>query len=305
LKNKIFRKLFVKPKNPFSGFEVDFEEANYIFVGFPFDKTSTYRFGSRKAPNTIREASLNIETYSFRSGLYFEDLKIHDLGNLKIDKNFKKTFSNLKLAVSTIFSLKKFLVVLGGEHTLTFSVGEALPTNVGIISFDAHLDLRNEYLGKKFSHTTFMRRLAEKIGGDRLFFVGVRAVCKEELEFLENEKIKCLTSVRVKHQTVGEILKKIKEFASNFSGLYLTLDMDVLDPSYAPAVSNPEPEGLDPSLLYNILYGIGVNVNVVGLDLVEVSPDYDFGVTSILAAKTIFETLCSVEKGRRIKVFRG
>jgi len=292
---------FVKPKNFFAGVQVDFKDSDYVVLGFPFDLTSTYRFGSKKAPEAVREASLNIETYSFRSGLSVEDLKIHDVGNLQILEDFNKNFLNLREAVSKIFGLGKFPVVLGGEHTLTYSVVEALPKNFGLISFDAHLDLRDEYLGRRFSHTTFMRRLIEKIGGEKVFFVGTRAVCIEELEYAKKEKIGFLTSLKIKNQTTKKTLKTIKDFTSTFSGVYLTVDMDVLDPAYAPAASNPEPEGLNPNLLINLISNLAENSNLTGLDIVEFSPDYDSGITAILAAKIVFETLCSKEKRRKTK----
>jgi agmatinase len=299
LENKSLEEFFVKPKNPFADVQVDFKNSDYVVLGFPFDATSTYRFGSKKAPEAVREASLNIETYSFRSDLYIEDLKICDLGNLIIVDDFNQNFLNLKNVLSKIFSLRKFPVVLGGEHTLTYSVAEAFPEKFGIISFDAHLDLRDEYLGKRFSHTTFMRRIIEKNGGERVFFVGTRAVCKEELEYTKKEKIGFLTSLQVKTQNIKETLKTLRNFASSFSGVYLTVDIDVLDPAYAPAASNPEPEGLDPTTLTSILVGLGNTLNIIGLDVVEFTPKYDFGVTAILAAKIIFEVLCSTEKRRK------
>lgn len=296
MKNKSLEEFFVKPRNFFADVHVDFKESDYVVLGFPFDSTSTYRFGSKMAPEAVREASLNIETYSFRSGLCVENLKICDLGNLILVDDFNQNFLNLKYVLSKIFCLGKFPIVLGGEHTLTYSVVEAFPEKFGIISFDAHLDLRNEYLGKKFSHTTFMRRIVEKIGGERIFFVGTRAICKEELEYIKKEKIGFLTSLQVKTQSIKKTLKTLKNFASSFPNIYLTVDMDVLDPAYAPAASNPEPEGLNPNTLINILTWLNSTLNITGLDLVEFTPNYDSGITAILAAKIIFEVLCSKEK---------
>jgi len=292
---KKLEKFLVKPKTPFLGFQTNLEEAKFVIVGFPFDSTSTYRFGSKKAPKAIREASLNIETYSFRSNLCVEDLKIHDLGNVKLSKNMDKNFSNLTHIVSEVFKMKKFPVVLGGEHTLTYSVFEAFPEKFGIISFDAHFDLRDEYMGRRFSHTTFMRRIIEKVGKENVFFVGVRATCKEELEYVNSKKIRYLSCREIKEKGLTMVLHEVRDFMESFSKSYLTIDVDVLDPAYAPAVANPEPEGLNLSFLLDLLYGMEWK-KIVGFDLVEVAPDYDFGVTSIEAAKIVFEVLGAVEK---------
>jgi agmatinase len=286
--------LLTSPPSPFSGLSLPFSEADYVVVGFPFDLTSTYRFGAREGPNALREASLNIETYSLRTRVFLEDLKIHDAGDVAVSEDVAESFSNLKEVVSRIFQAGKKPVVLGGEHTLTFSAVESLPKDTGIVSFDAHFDLRDEYEGKKFSHTTFMRRLAEKIGPDRIIFAGVRAVCKEDLAYVESRKIRYLTSDQILSQGSAWAAGNIRDFLRSFKSSYFTVDMDVLDPAFAPAVGNPEPEGLNSHLLLEILRGV-VNGKAKGFDLVEIAPRYDSGITAVLGAKIIFEALCLLE----------
>lgn len=291
------RNELVQAVKTFSGFSSEFDDARYVVVGFPFDSTSTYRFGSRKAPKAIREASLNIETYSFRTGLYVEDLKLCDLGDVKISENFDKTFSALGSVAKKVLSTGKKLISLGGEHTLTYIVSDALPKGSSIISFDAHFDLRDEYGGRKLSHATFMRRITEKVGPEKLVMLGVRAACREELEYAALNNIKYLTSTQVRDRGPERVSRDLKRFVRG-SPTYLSIDMDVLDPSYAPAVANPEPDGLDINVLLTVMQGV-CDEELVGFDLVECTPEYDFGVTSLQAAKIIFEAMCFTEKKLR------
>src|SRR4030067_3847418 len=143
-----YHELLVSPSNIFSGFQTPFEKADYAILGVPFDVTSTYRTGARFGPTAIRQASLNIETYSFRSGLDVEDLRLHDLGDLHVSTDAKKTVDIVKLVVEDILAAGKMPVAIGGEHTVTFGIAKGLGVKAGktaIISFDAHLDLRCEF----------------------------------------------------------------------------------------------------------------------------------------------------------------
>ncbi|MCJ7762723.1 arginase family protein, partial [Candidatus Bathyarchaeota archaeon] len=152
--------LFVSQSNVFSGIQKPFEKANYVVFGVPFDVTSTYRTGARFGPNAIRQASLNIETISFRNGIDVEDICLHDLGDLHVSTDPKKTVDMLKLVVEDIANAGKMPVALGGEHTITLGIMKGLSAKAAktaVVSFDAHLDLRKEFLGLKLSHTTFMR----------------------------------------------------------------------------------------------------------------------------------------------------
>ena len=285
----------ISPVNPFAGIQVAWEEADYVILGFPYDLTSTYRFGSKHAPQALREASLNIETYSPRTGLFLENLKIRDLGDLEVSGE-EDPFKELASVFHEVFHAGKFPVVLGGEHTLTYSTVKAMPENVSLLVFDAHLDMRDTYEGRRFSHTTHLRRLTEEISPSRLLMVGVRAISMEELEYARRKGIRYITSQQISKLGFKRALRRLEEYLEKTSSLYISLDMDVLDPAYAPAVSNPEPEGLTPTLLLNFLEAITSKVpEIVGLDLVELSPAYDSGATAILGAKIIFEALCLIE----------
>ena len=285
---------------PFSGYQKPFNEASYTILGVPFDYTSTYRTGARFAPTVIREASLNIETYSFRTGLDLEKIKIHDLGNLDVSANVDETLKRLELVTRELLEAKKTPIFIGGEHTITLGIVEALENTekLAIISFDAHLDLRNEYSGLKTSHTTFMRRINEKIKPQKIIEVGTRAVCQEELEYAEKTGINYITSLEIQREGLEKTKEKLGRLLEGVENIYLSIDLDVLDPAYAPAVQNPEPEGIDPYTLHELIAEI-CKKSIIAFDLVEVTPNYDEGITAIQAAKTIFETICQIERNRK------
>jgi len=318
-----YREFFVSPSPVFSGIQRTFEEAKYVILGAPLDVTSTYRSGTRFAPLAIREASLNIETYSFRTGIDVEDLKTHDLGDLHIAGEVDETLKRLELVTKELLNAEKMPVpknarggpppyftakdlldarkvpaIIGGEHTITLGIMRRLGKDVALVSFDAHLDLRNEYMGLTTSHTTFMRRISEQINPTKILEIGTRAVCKEELNYAKKSNIQFLTAQQIRRDGVEKTTKKIDTLLADYKKIYLTIDMDVLDPAFAPAVQNPEPDGLDMHTFLDLL-GKVCDCRVVAFDLVEVAPHYDKGVTAILAAKTIFEVLCYLEKAKK------
>ncbi len=295
--------LLTSQSNVFSGFQKQFKEADYIVLGVPFDVTSTYRTGARFGPTGIRQASLNIETFSFRTGLDVEDLELHDLGDLHVFTDTKKTLEALQLVIKDIVGADKTPITIGGEHTITLGITKGLGTKASktaIVSFDAHLDLRNEFLGLKLSHTTFMRRINEEVKPARIIEVGTRAVCKEELECAKKAGIDFFTTRQIRKEGSQEIAKQLQKKLAKYKNVYLSIDMDILDPAYVPAVQNPEPDGLEMHALLDILEGV-CDERVIGFDVLEIAPNYDQGVSAIQAAKVIFEVLCCLEKSRKPK----
>jgi agmatinase len=295
------RELFVSQPNVFSGFQKLFEKADYAILGVPFDTTSTYRTGARFGPNAIRQASLNIETYSFRTRIDIEDLKMHDMGDLHVLADTEKTLERTALVIKDLLDAGKTPITIGGEHTITLGVMKGLgdkASKTAIISFDAHLDLRDEFMGLKLSHTTFMHRINEEVKPAKIIEVGTRAVCKEELAYAKKAEIEFFTTQQIRTEGNEKITKQLKENLAKYKNVYLSVDMDVLDPAFAPAVQNPEPEGLETHTLLDILCNICDN-RILGFDVVEVAPSYDQGVSAIQAAKVIFEALCQLEKSRK------
>jgi agmatinase len=275
-----------------------FDEAEFVVFGVPFDKTSTYRAGSKFAPAAIREASLNIETYSFRSKFDLEDAQICDIGDLHVVDSVDETMRRLSAVEGEILKASKIPIAIGGEHTISFGTTRSFPRDIGIVCFDAHADMRDEYLGEKLMHATFLRRIVEKVGADKVVHVGLRALCREELAFIEKNHVRHFSMRDLGRLDVEEDARLIRRAVSNFGKLYVTVDMDVFDPGFAPGVGNPEPDGLWPDLFFTILTAL-CDERLAGLDLVELSPNYDTGVTAVLAAKILFEAICAAESARR------
>jgi agmatinase len=295
------RELFVSQSNVFGGIQKPFEKAKYVVFGVPFDVTSTFRTGARFGPNAIRQASLNIETYSFRAGIDVEDLPLHDLGDLHVSTSPKRTVDMLKLVVEDVLAVKKMPIAIGGEHTITLGVLKGLgekARETAVVSFDAHLDVRKEFLGLTLSHTTFMRVIKEEVKPAKIIEVDTRAVCKEELAYAKEAGIDFFTSQLIRKEGAAKITQRLKEELSPYEKLYLTIDMDVPDPAFAPAVQNPEPEGIETQTLLDILCAL-CDKRVIGFDVVEIAPIYDQGISAINAAKVIFEMLCQLEKARK------
>jgi agmatinase len=293
--------LFVSQSNVFSGIQRSFEKARYVVFGVPFDVTSTYRTGARFMPNAVRQASLNIETYSLRSGYDVEDLLIHDAGDVHVSTDTRKTLDMVKLVVADILEAGKVPVALGGEHTATLGIAEGLgarAAKTAIVSFDAHLDLRCEFMGLDLSHTTFMQVISEEVKPAKIIEVGTRSVCKEELAYAKKAGVEFITSHQILREGSDKIVKELKRKLAPYENVYLTVDMDVLDPAFAPAVQNPEPEGITTTALLDTVCAL-CDKRVVGFDVLEVAPTFDQGVSAVVAAKVIFEMLCQLEKSRK------
>ncbi|HDI06910.1 MAG TPA: agmatinase, partial [Candidatus Bathyarchaeota archaeon] len=218
-----YYELYVSQSNVFSGFQTAFEKANYVVVGIPFDATSTFRAAARFAPNAIREASLNIETYSFHSEIDVEDLAVHDLGDLHVSADIEETLRRAKLVVQDLLKAGKTPVILGGEHTVTLGCFQGLgsrTSETAVVSLDAHLDLRDEYLGLKTSHTTFMRRLNEQAKPAKIIEIGTRAVCRQELEYADEADVKFFTTSEIRKLGTQRVIKKVESEVEDFSNVY-------------------------------------------------------------------------------------
>jgi agmatinase len=293
-----YRELYVSSSAVFSGLQKSFAEASYTILGVPFDVTSTYRTGARFAPPAIREASLNIEAYSFRSKYDIENINLHDLGDLNVTSEAQETLKRLEHVTREILGAKKTPVLIGGEHTITLGAARAMDKDFAVVDFDAHMDLRDEYMNLKTSHTTFMRRINEQAKPGKIVEIGTRAVCKEEMSYAKRAGINFITTQQIREEGVEETIDTVNRLLGNIKRIYLTVDLDVLDPGFVPAVQNPEPDGLCSHMFYDLLSTI-CDKRIVAFDVVEVSPPYDNGITSIQAAKTIFEILSAIERSRK------
>ncbi len=292
--------LFTSQTCVFSGIQQTFSDARYVVFGVPFDVTSTYRTGARFMPNAVRQASLNIETYSFRTSFDVEDLLIHDAGDVHVSTDTKKTVDMVRLVVADIIDTGKVPAAIGGEHTVTLGAAKALgarAAKTAIVSFDAHMDLRSEFLGLNLSHTTFMQLINEEVKPARIIEVGTRSVCKDELAYAKKAGIDYVTSNQIIKEGSEKVAKELRKKLASYDNIYLTIDMDILDPAFAPAVQNPEPEGITTTALLDIACAL-CDKRVIGFDVLEVAPIYDQGVSAVVAAKVMFEMLCQLEKAK-------
>ena len=256
-------------------------------LGVPFDSTSTYKPGARFGPNSIREASYNLERYNLLLNKNLETT-FYDLGNLEVvHGNFQQTCNHLESTIAELIDLNIIPVVIGGEHSLSYGVTKALDIkNATIIHFDAHLDLREEYMGEKFSHATVMKRIFE-LNPQKVIQIGVRSCSEAEADYAQSPDIKYYTSQEVRRD-IDEIKKAILDLKGP---IYVTVDMDVLDPAFAPSVGNPVPDGLNPHHLGDLLSCLE-GKDIRGLDVMEVSATQIGDITSINGAQVLYDFLC-------------
>ncbi len=280
----------VKPG--FGGFDEPYERANVVFVGVPLDITSSYRSGYRFGPARIREASANLETYLMAAGLdVFERLNISDLGDLEVTPtDLKATGERILRTVQRIKGDEKMPVLLGGEHTLTYFAAQAFD-DVFMVQLDAHRDLRDEYLGDKICHATVMRRVLDFLPPERLVQVGVRSCSKEEAEFAREAKILAYSSEQV-IDDASRIIAEVRKLVGK-ARVYLTIDLDVLDPAFAPGVATPEPGGPSTVEISRLVRELG-KLNICAFDVVELVPPHDDGTAAFAAAKIIYELLAAI-----------
>ena len=287
----------------FGGFQRDFSDAEFVLFGVPFDSSSSFRPGSRFGPRSIREVSANLETWSWRTGIDFEDVKLHDLGDLAVvHGDSAETIRRVEETVEDLIGSRKVPIMLGGEHTVTLGAVKAL-RDATVVSFDAHFDLREEYLSNRLSHACVMRRASEEVGVRNLVLVGPRASYGEEMEFVRKKAVNYISSLEIIRSGPRAASSWLREKLREAKRIYVSIDIDVLDPAFAPGVGNPEPEGISTTAILDILNDL-VDDRLVGFDVVEVSPPYDNGGTAAVASKLIFE-LCSMITALNNKKGRG
>jgi agmatinase len=285
--------LYLSPRPAFTGVSSPYDKSNFVFFGVPYDRSSTYKAGSRFGPGAIRDVSANLELYSVRSDIDLEKVAVHDMGDIDTVEDTHETLKRITSVWSELVDGNKIPIMAGGEHTITKAAVDALPSDLGLVSFDAHLDLRDEFLGEKLMHATFMRRVAERIGPSHIMEVGIRAFSKPELDYCKKSGVEVITPQDIRLSALDKTAQRIRTFLSKFAHGYVTVDIDVLDPAFAPGVGNPEPDGLSTDELLTLVKA-SMGKNIIGLDAVEVSPERDSGQTAAVCAKVIFEEMASL-----------
>lgn len=259
----------------------DYDSADIVMLGLPFDGTVSYRSGSRFAPEQIRLASWGLEEYSPRFDKFLEDVNFHDAGDLEFPLgNTYKSLDIIEQNVKDIYNDGKRVFGIGGEHLVTLPEIKAVSKffdNLAIVHFDAHTDLREEYLGEEMSHSAVIRHCSEIVGPENIRQIGIRSGMKEEWEFMKEHK------TLIKEFSGLDALKDKK--------IFVTVDLDVLDTSVMPGTGTPEAGGFTFNQLVDWFEYLK-NFDIIGADVVELAPDYDAsGVSTAVATKVIRELL--------------
>lgn len=259
----------------------DYASSDIVMLGMPFDGTVSYRSGSRFAPEQIRLASWGLEDYSPRFDKHLEDVNFHDVGDLEFPLgNTYKSLDLIEENVEQIYKDGKRVFGIGGEHLVTLPEIKAVAKfykDLAIVHFDAHTDLREEYLGEEMSHSAVIRHASKIVGAENIKQIGIRSGMKEEWEFMK------------KHNTLIHEYSGLDELKSK--KLFVTVDLDVLDPSVMSGTGTPESGGMQFNELMGWFEYLKI-FDIVGADVVELAPDYDTsGVSTAVATKVIRELL--------------
>lgn len=260
--------------------------SEWIMIGVPFDGTCSFRPGTRFAPEQIRVASRGIETYSPYFNKDLDDISFYDAGELDLP------FGNTQRVLDMVYDVTREVLVagkkyfgIGGEHLVSYPAIKAYYEkypDLYVVHFDAHTDLRDEYLGEPLSHSTVIKKVADLIGFDNLSQVGIRSGESYEFELMK------------KHNTLVKSAEDFRDILSGIKGrpVFITLDLDVLDPSVLPGTGTPEVGGFSFSELMSY-FKVLAGSNIVGMDMLELSPFLDTSANStVAAAKVAREMLC-------------
>ncbi len=276
-------------KAKFIGCNSDYKHADIVLFGAPYDGTVSFRDGTRYAPQAMRESSDDgIETYSPYQDKDLTDLYVHDFGDLVFESpEPEEMLEKIAQLTAQIAADEKLPVMIGGEHLVTLGAVDALFKkfpDLHVIHLDAHADLRDEYDGKRLSHATVMRRVYDVVGSGRLFQFGIRSGEKAEFEWAKKfgslHKFDCSELATAIYQTSGK-------------PVYLSIDLDVLDPATLPGTGTPEAGGISFDELLDAIMKLSV-CNIVGADITELSPPCDTsGTSTVVSCKVLRELLIS------------
>ena len=281
----------------FLGCDKEFDEARIVIFGAPFDSTTSYRPGTRFASKTMRAESYCLETYSPYQDLDLEDAAIFDGGDLELcfgDTNL--ALNDITEYTNKVLEAGKLPLMIGGEHLVTLgavrAVAEKYP-DLHIIHFDAHADLRDEYLGASLSHATVLHRVWDIVGDGRIFQFGIRSGERAEFQWGKEH----VTTQKFDFTGLENVIEKLKG-----KPVYFTIDLDVLDPSVFPGTGTPEAGGVTFLQLLEAILKVG-ELDIVGCDINELSPLLDAsGASTAVALKVLRELLLKLEEKHLNKV---
>ncbi len=274
---------------PFIGCDSSYEDAEIVLFGAPFDSTTSFRPGTRFASKSMRSESFGIETYSPYQNKDLLDYKVFDGGDLELAfGNSQKAINSIRSAYEDVLQNKKIPCMIGGEHLVTLGGIEAAYKyyeDLRIIHFDAHCDLREDYLGETLSHATVIRRAWDLVGDGKIFQFGIRSGEKSEFEWAKSHTF----LNKFDFTSLEFALKKCQGHP-----VYFTLDLDILDPGVFPGTGTPEAGGVNFTQLLEAIMKVS-SLQIVGLDINELSPVYDStGASTAMACKVLRELLLAI-----------
>ena len=285
----------------------DEKEADIVVFGIPFDGNVSYREGAKDAPAAIRESTIPIPPTTE----YFEDMsgnKVADIGDFSGD-DFETVYNDVEEKVSDLVKQKKFFTMIGGDHSVTIPVlsgiNKAIDHEFGVIHIDAHFDLCDELNGSRLSHGCTQRRAIEmeNVGkSENIFFIGIRSVEPDELKYIRQNKVNVINAAEYERLGTENVINAVKEKMSHLKSIYLTVDIDCLDPAYSAGTGTPKFGGLSSRQLLDLLRGL-FDLPIIGFDVVEVAPSLDASMTSVYAGQRVI-TECWGHHLRKTKGLR-
>lgn len=271
------------------GCDKDYQNSKIVIFGAPFDGTTSYRPGARFASAAIRNESYSIETYSPYQDKDLEDIAVFDGGDLELSfGNTVKALTQIEEFTAKVLEDDKLPCMIGGEHLVTLGAIRAVAKkhpDLHVIQFDAHADLREDYLGETLSHATVIHRVWDLVGDDKIFQFGIRSGDRSEFQWGQDH----VYTNKFNFNGLEQVIKQLQG-----KPVYLTIDLDVLDPSVFPGTGTPEAGGVSFMELLQAMLQV-TELNIVGCDINELSPIYDqSGVSTAVACKVLRELLLAI-----------
>lgn len=280
---------FIEKSLGFMGSRERYEEADIVIIGLPMDYTVSFRPGTRMGPQQVRTVSIGLEEYSVYLDRDLADSRYYDAGDVILPfGNVTESLRRIEEVAGQLLADGKKPIFIGGEHLVSYPLVKAVAakySDLAVVHFDAHADLREDYLDEVLSHATVIRRICDTIGSRNVYQFGIRSGTREEFAFAKANT----------NTYVDQMLGPLGQVISALRGrpVYVTLDIDVVDPAYAPGTGTPEPGGCSARDILKAIHQLG-ELHIVGFDLVEVSPIYDTNdQTALLAAKLVREAILS------------
>jgi agmatinase len=278
---------------PFIAKQSPLELSNIVLLQAPYEHTVSYLKGTSNGPKAILEASPNLEFFDHELGIDTEELNIHTSEEFDRDLDLENAIKTIYIKSKELLAKDKFLILLGGEHSVSYPIIKAHSEkydNLSVLQIDAHADLRDSYEGSLYNHACVMRRVLDL--GLKTCQIGIRNMSREEYDLIRNRNLTVYNASLFENNSRTEEEALVKDIVSNLTdNVYITIDVDGLDPSIMPATGTPEPNGLKWHQVMNIFKETYRSRRVVGADIVELSPRANLEFSDFIAAKLLLKLI--------------